>query len=67
MKNFILVSNLGFNIVTPLIICVFLAKFLVDKFGFSENIIIFAIFLGIFSGVYLVFNQLFGKNGVFKK
>lgn len=67
MKSFIFATNFGFNIVTPLIICIFLARFLVEKFGFNQNIIIFAIFIGIFSGVYLVFNQLFGKNGVFKK
>lgn len=67
MKNFIFIANLGFNIVTPLLICIFLTKKLVDKFALPDFFIIISIFVGIFSGVYLVFRQLFGENGVYKK
>lgn len=48
MKNLGLISQLGITMLTPILMCVFLGRFLDDKFGWS--VIIPLMILGILSG-----------------
>ncbi|MFI3114806.1 MAG: hypothetical protein R3Y12_01525 [Clostridia bacterium] len=65
MKDVMLLANLGFAIITPLILSVYGSIWLKNRYNLPDYIIIFGIFFGITTGVYSFCKIAFG--GITKK
>ena len=44
------VTQLGLDIISPLVLCIFFTKWIIEKFGISDNWMLLAILIGIISG-----------------
>ena len=52
------IMQAGLSVLVPPFLLYYFAKFLINKFGFSDRLIIFAIVLGVLSGFYNMFKFL---------
>ena len=53
------VMQAGLSAVTPPVIMVLLAKFLVKKFGLSDKIVLFAVIFGVLCGFYSMIKYIY--------
>lgn len=51
MKEILLLANLGFSVTVPLVISIYISLYLKDLLNLPDTVVIFGIFIGIFTGV----------------
>ncbi len=63
MKEFLFLSNMAIIVLTPMFLCIYFGLFLVNQYNAPNYIVIFAILIGITSGVMSCVKLLFKKGG----
>lgn len=67
MKDFVYFANLGFAVITPIIISIYGAIYLRDKFNLPDYVVVIGIFFGLIAGVNSFCKFAFGMKGQNKK
>ena len=60
--SFIFIASLGFIIITPLMLSIYISIYLRDLFNLSDYVVIIGLFLGIISGVYSAYRIIMKKG-----